>query len=164
MNKSAAIRAILELLGEEEEKQAATPPKEEEKQSENPPKAEETKEIEEKAEEVEETEPPKEEAEEEAGSIDPMAEIEKLRYENFLSNANSAIEKGFAEKGIDSGNLESIKSFIDYDKLTNDENALDTEKVKGLVDSFASLAMNTPPSRSNVDFTQEKAGIGQYLD
>ena len=105
------------------------------------------------------------EADEKAGEISQELERErqkKAERENAYVTRSLATE--FEKTGIDSDVVASLSEFIDYDKLKNEDNEADEEKISVLSELLAGVARRQPPKGSGQRRAlNDDGGIAKYL-
>lgn len=143
-----ALADLVNILSSQEEPQEE--PKEETKEE---PQAE-AKEVPRKEEQPEEPEAP---SEEEAKEAKKQAQRED-RY------INKSLATQFEKAGIAGDMLDSLKGFIDYDKLKDDSGDANEEKIAEFADLLARVSRREPPKGDGGKRAlDDDGGIAKYL-
>lgn len=144
-----ALADLVNILSSQEEPQEE--PKEETKEE---PQAEAKEEEPRKEEQPEEPEAP---SEEEAKEAKKQAQRED-RY------INKSLATQFEKAGIAGDMLDSLKGFIDYDKLKDDSGDANEEKITEFADLLARVSRREPPKGDGGKRAlDDDGGIAKYL-
>lgn len=107
-------------------------------------------------------------AKHEAEANETKEEINESEAQKQAERENRYISKSlethFEKAGISGDVVSSISGFINYDKLKNDDNEADEEKISSFAEVFSSVANRKPPKgtgkRQAID---DDGGIAKYL-